>query len=128
MTFKSDGVWGSLLFLSAYNDLWVESARKPAAVCKWLGITPRTLDAWLTGRRCPPNSAVIALWYESGRGLQVLDYDAMRQINTYRGLSDSLRRANDELRSDKARLLAENAELKRTHAEPRRFAANDSFS
>ena len=128
MTFESDGIYGPLLFLRAYNGLNIEAAKREKAVCKLLDVTPRTLKSWIDGARCPPRAAVIALWFESGDGLQVLDYDAHRKINVLIGLSDSLTRINTRLKSDKAALLKEVSELKRAQPGALRFAANDAVA
>lgn len=126
MVFLSERAYGSGVFSSSFDDLNVPSFNRLSAVASFLGVTPATVNAWRTGKRTPPRSAVAALWLESRSGRAEASNHAQNGAAIHQAHALSLQRENAALR---ARIDTLTLELDRAKlAAPGPVAANDFYA
>lgn len=125
MIFHADGQRGSALFAIYFEALTLPAPTKHRTTARFLGVTPKTLLAWLNGTSTPPPPAVAALWHECHHGRSTLDSHAHQGMLYAQGIARGLQRENDSLRAIIARLESELSEAQ-NHTSPRRSAANCS--
>lgn len=80
MVFQSWQQFGTPAFLRAYHSLPLLQADKPSAIARRLDVSERTVNDWISGRRCPPRAAVYALWLESMDGRAAMHRRAARGL------------------------------------------------
>jgi hypothetical protein len=64
MIFHSSKIFGGHHFARAYHNLWLESGKRPDAVCALLCITPATLTRYFRPDSKPPAAMMRLLWLE----------------------------------------------------------------
>lgn len=121
MIFHADGQRGSNLLAIYFDALPTPSNKKLGITARFLGITPKTLSAWLSGASTPPPPVVALLWHESHHGRAALDSHAHQGMLYAQGIAHGLRQENDKLRAIIARL---ESELREAQQGNRRSAAN----
>ena len=126
MKFHADGLTGSTLFALFFNSLPINSANKLAAVAKFLDVSQKSIKHWLSGSRCPPRAAVIALFHESTYGLSATSTHSENGAALSRRLAASLTSQNYALSLVIDALRAELDTLKRaSSASARTTPMND---
>lgn len=113
MQFLSQGVAGSHLFRLCFDALPVPSAVRLDAVARFLDVHPRTVAAWLAGRREPPRAACAALWHESAIGRAVVYEHSERGSVIHAQHAAALARECDALRATIDRLRLDLDDAKR---------------
>lgn len=121
--FFASNVYGFARLTDAYHSLPIPTAKKLAAVSKFLGITEKTLTNYLTGKSDPPRAVVYAIWHESPDGRAVTSAQTFREAQAERALTRSL---IDVVAKKDLTILALSQELARLKlAQPENVCAND---
>lgn len=90
MNFVSRDQYGEHAFARAVASLPLPADQRPAAIARWLGVSAGTVRAWLSGRRCPPRAAVLALWLESGEGRAAMHCQLFNESRAHAGHAQAL--------------------------------------
>lgn len=125
MFFASADQFGHAAFLRAYNSLPILSQDRIAALSRWLDVSERTVNDWISGRRDPPRAVCYATWLESMDGRAHVNVDLLNDARRAAGHARSLGDALSVAESTIAALRAELDALKAERAPKVPAAAND---
>lgn len=116
---------GSNDFATIFQSLPIPSNTRAAIVAKFLDVSEASIKLWLSGKRCPPRAAVIALWHESHFGRSVVCAHSEYGQVLARGYAESLERDVVVLKATAEALRAELARLKLDKESGRHVPMND---
>ena len=109
----------------AFENLPIESSKRLQQTAKFLDVSERTLNSWLTGKTDPPRAAVYALWHESTIGREITSAHSEHAAHLWRTLAKSQAAQVKTLESKIDALHAEIDRLKAATLEP--VAMNEPF-
>lgn len=123
--FFAQNCYGSQMLAEAFDRLPIPTEKRLKVTAKFLDVTERTLNDYITGKRNPPRALVYAIWHESPLGHEVTSLHACEETAIYRRLSNSLTDQVNRQQATIDKITAELADLKRTSARPGPVAMND---
>ena len=126
MIFHADRLSGSNLFATFFDAIPIDSSQKITVVAKFLDVSTKSIKYWLSGTRCPPRAAVIALFHESPYGLSATSSHSQQAATLSRLTAAGLASQNYELSLVIDALRAELDTLKRDAFSARTIPMNDS--
>lgn len=126
--FFAQNCYGSQMLAEAFDRLPIPTEKRLKVTAKFLDVTERTLNDYITGKRNPPHAVAYALWHESDLGRAVTSAHSERSAYLWRSLAKSQESSIDKLKSRIDTLTAEIDQLKRDQQRSRPApAANESF-
>lgn len=99
MIFHADGQRGCGFLATYFAALPHPANTKHRVTARFLGVTEKTLRAWLSGTRQPPPPVVALLWHECHHGRAALDSHAHQGMIYAQGVARGLQAENDRLRA-----------------------------